>query len=126
MILTLIWIVAFVPSLRTTLLSLFGIGIVVVALLCAGVFVVASRRERDQIGFVAAAGLAFTLVALVAYLLYPTIDPATGTTVRQAIVPIVSLNVMTIMAAVLLPFVLGYFVFLYSVFSGPISAETAY
>ena len=125
-VLTLVWIVVFVAPLRTRLLSPVGIGIVIIALVCGGAFGISSTRRHDRVGFAAAAGLVFTLVALVAYLLFPTIDPATGMTVKQTIVPVVSLNVMTVMAAVLLPFVLGYFLFLYSVFSGPLSAETVY
>jgi len=123
---TLGWIAGFVPTLRSTLLSPVGIGLVVLSLVLAGLFAALSHYERDLAAFVAVGGLDLALVALVAYLLYPTIDPAVGTTVRDAVVPITSLNLMTIMAAVLLPFVLGYFVFLYSVFSGPIEPESAY
>ncbi|RBI59716.1 cytochrome d ubiquinol oxidase subunit II [halophilic archaeon] len=123
---TLGWIIGFVSPLRTRLLTTVGIGIVLLVLVCAVLFVIATRRQRDRVRFVAAAGLAFTLVALVAYLLHPTIDPATGMTVRQAIVPTVSLNVMSIMAAIMLPLILGYFIFLYSVFSGSVSDDTRY
>jgi cytochrome d ubiquinol oxidase subunit II len=88
--------------------------------------VVTTRRDWFVVAFVAAGGSAFTLVALVAWLLYPTVDPATGLTVREAVVSTLPLNLMTVGAAVLLPLVVTYFVVLYSAFSGPIEAGEGY
>jgi cytochrome d ubiquinol oxidase subunit II len=56
----------------------------------------------------------------------PRHRPATRLTVRAAIVSTLPLNLMTVGAAVLLPLVFGYFVVLYSAFSGPVDAEGGY
>lgn len=58
--------------------------------------------------------------------MYPAIDPATGTTVREAIVSTLPLKLTSIGAALLLPLIAMYFVVLYSAFSGPICLEEAY
>jgi cytochrome d ubiquinol oxidase subunit II len=52
--------------------------------------------------------------------MFPYVDRATGLTVSEAIVSTLPLNLMSIMAAVLLPIVLSYFGILYTVFSGPV------
>jgi len=97
-----------------------------VAAALAIVYVVASRRGRHYVAFAAAAGQVYCLVALVATLLYPSVDPATGLTAEAAIVSTLPLNLTTIGAAVLLPLVSTYFVVLYSAFEGPVDEADAY
>ncbi|MDB2242381.1 cytochrome d ubiquinol oxidase subunit II [Halorubrum ezzemoulense] len=87
---------------------------------------VALRRGADLAALAAAAGLTYGLTAVVAVLMYPRIDPATGATVGEAVVSTLPLNLMSIGAALLLPLVAVYFAVLYSAFSGPITAEEAY
>jgi len=78
------------------------------------------------VAFGAAAGLVFALVGIVAGLMYPAIDRAGGLTVETAIVSTLSLNLLSIGAAILLPLVFLYFAILYSAFSGPIEAGESY
>jgi cytochrome d ubiquinol oxidase subunit II len=87
---------------------------------------VALRRGQNVAALAAAAGLTYGLTGVVAILMYPRIDPATGATVGDAVVSTLPLNLMSIGAALLLPLVAAYFAVLYSAFSGPISAEEAY
>ncbi len=63
------------------------------------------------------------LSLLVALLLYPTMYPPTGLTVREAVVSPLALNLVTILGFPALLLVLWYFNFLYGVFSGPIEGE---
>ncbi|MFB6101356.1 MAG: cytochrome d ubiquinol oxidase subunit II [Haloplanus sp.] len=114
------------PDLRATMRSPFVLGLVALTLAVAAGYAVATRRDRYYAAFVAAAGLVFTLVAVVARLLYPAIDPAAGLTVEAATVPTLSLNLMSIGAALLLPLIFLYFGVLYSAFSGPIEAGESY
>jgi cytochrome d ubiquinol oxidase subunit II len=114
------------PALRSALFSPVVVALVAVTLLLAGVYAVATRSDRYYAAFGAAAGLVFALVGIVAGLLYPSIDPAGGLTVESAIVSTLPLNLMSIGAALLLPLIFGYFVVLYSAFSGPIEAGEAY
>jgi len=65
-------------------------------------------------------------LTVVAALLSPSVDPATGLTVEAAGVPTLSLNLMSIGAALLLPLVFVYFAVLYSAFSAPIEAGESY
>ncbi|MEF8829084.1 MAG: cytochrome d ubiquinol oxidase subunit II [Haloarcula sp.] len=104
-----------------------AIGALVIATigLAAG-YVAALRRERSLGALGAAAAMTYGLVAVVAILMYPAIDPATGATVRETIVSTLPLNLMTIGASLLLPLVAVYFVVLYSAFSGPVAPEEAY
>ncbi|APW99621.1 cytochrome D ubiquinol oxidase subunit II [Halobiforma lacisalsi AJ5] len=114
------------PALRPDLFSVPIAALVVATLAFAGVYAAATRTDRYYVAFGAAAGLVFALVAIVAGLLYPTIDPVAGLTVESAIVSTLPLNLMSIGAAVLLPLVFVYFVVLYSAFSGPIEAGESY
>ncbi|RJT06197.1 cytochrome d ubiquinol oxidase subunit II [Halococcus sp. IIIV-5B] len=125
-VVTLGWLLVMTPRLRDALLAPLPLALVVLTVLLVAGVVVAHRREADLAAFCASGGLAFGLVALVATLLYPTIDPAADLTVGAAVVPLLSLNLMTIMAGVLLPIILAYFAVLYSVFSGPIEPEETY
>jgi cytochrome d ubiquinol oxidase subunit II len=65
-------------------------------------------------------------VAVVALLMYPAVDPASGITVAEGIVSVLPLNLMSIGASLLLPLVTTYFVVLYSAFSGPAEPSEAY
>jgi cytochrome d ubiquinol oxidase subunit II len=114
------------PTLRAALLSPAVLALVVLTVVLTAGYVVATRRDHYYLAFGSAAGLVFALVAVVATLLYPSVDPATGATVRAAIVSTLPLNLMSVAAALLLPLVLSYFVILYSSFSGPISVEESY
>ena len=126
LVLTVLWIAVVETALRPALRTPVGVGLVLASVAFAVAYAATMWWERHLAGLVAAAGLDASLVALVAVLLYPTVDPVTGTTVREAIVPTVSLNLMTVVAGAVLPFVLVYFVVLYTVFRGPVTAETAY
>jgi len=125
-VLTLAGLYALAPGLRPTMRSPLVLGLVGLTLLFAAGYALATRADRYYAAFAAVAGLVFALVAVVARLLYPAIDPAAGLTVETAIVPTLSLNLMSIGAALLLPLVFVYFVVLYSAFSGPIEAGESY
>jgi cytochrome d ubiquinol oxidase subunit II len=114
------------PGLGAAMRSPLVLGLVGLTLVFAAGYALATRDDRYYLAFVAAAGLVCALVAVVAALLYPSVDPATGLTVEAAIVPTLSLNLMSIGAALLLPLVFVYFVVLYSAFSGPIEAGESY
>ncbi|UTF54659.1 cytochrome d ubiquinol oxidase subunit II [Natronosalvus rutilus] len=114
------------PDLRPGLFSAPVVALVVVTLALAGVYALATREDRYYLAFVAAAGLVFALVGIVAGLMYPAIDRAGGLTVESAIVSTLPLNLMSIGAAILLPLIFVYFVVLYSTFSGPIEAGESY
>ncbi|RZV06649.1 cytochrome bd-I ubiquinol oxidase subunit 2 apoprotein [Natrinema hispanicum] len=125
-VLTLAYIAVGVPDLRSALVSPLVVALVVLTLVLAGVYAVATSRDWYYVAFVAAAGLVFSLVSIVAGLMYPTIDPAVGLTVDAAIVSTVPLNLMSIGAGLLLPLIFIYFGVLYSAFSGPIDVEESY
>jgi cytochrome d ubiquinol oxidase subunit II len=102
------------------------VALIVASLGLAVGYVVALWCEQSLPALGAAAAMTYGLVAVVALLMFPTIDPATGATVQGAIISTLPLNLMTIGASLLLPLVAVYFVVLYSAFSGPISPEEAY
>jgi cytochrome d ubiquinol oxidase subunit II len=102
------------------------IALVALSVGLAAGYVVALRRGRSLWALGAAAAMTYGLVAVVAILIYPAVDPATGATVRGTVVSTLPLNLMTVGASLLLPLVAAYFVVLYSAFSGPISPEEAY
>lgn len=114
------------PDLRNALVSPVSIVSVVVSVLLVGGFVVATRAERFRAGFVAAAGLPYALVAFVANLLYPAIDPAAGLTVQEGVVSSLPLTMLTVAAAFILPIVVVYFAVVYSVFRGPAEPSETY
>lgn len=101
---------------------------VLVVATAAGVggYVLFTRRDQYRLAIGVAAVLTYGLTALVAVLLYPTIDPAVGLTVEEAAVSSLALSLMTVFAAVLLPLVSLYFVVLYTSFAGPVEAEEGY
>jgi cytochrome d ubiquinol oxidase subunit II len=115
-----------IPALRSALLSAPVIGLVVLSLAAAGVYALATRRDRHYLAFGAGAALVYALVAVVAVLMYPSIDRVAGLTVDAAIVSTLQLNLMSVGAAILLPLVATYFAVLYSAFSGPIQAGEGY
>ena len=114
------------PALQDDLLSPGVVGLVVGSVALAGVYAGATRRDRYHAAFTAGAGLVFAFVAVVATLLYPLVDPVTDLTASEAIISTLPLNLMTIMSAVMIPLVLGYFGILYTTFSGPIEPEETY
>ena len=125
-VLTLGYIYVQIPGLRSALVSPLVVLLVVLTLVLAGVYAVATNSDRYYLAFGAGAGLVFALVSIVAALMYPTVDPAVGLTVDSAVVSTVSLNLMSVGAAILLPLVFLYFGILYSAFSGPIDVEESY
>jgi cytochrome d ubiquinol oxidase subunit II len=125
-VVALVYLYATTPVLRSRLLSPLIVGLIVATLVLAGGYTVAIARDRHYLAFVAAAGLVFTLVSIVAGLMYPTIDRTAGLTVEAAVVSQLPLNVMSVGAALLLPLIFSYFAVLYSVFSGPIEAGESY
>jgi cytochrome d ubiquinol oxidase subunit II len=114
------------PRLVATLTSPTVLALVALSVLLAVGYVLALRSGRNLLALAASAGLTYGLVAVVALALYPSIDPVTGLTVREAIVSTLPLNLMSIAAAFLLPLVASYFVVLYSAFSGPAEPTGGY
>ena len=114
------------PGLRSSFRSPLIVALVILTATLTGIYVVALRRHRYYSAFAATAALVFGLVGLVAILLFPFVDRTAGLTIREAIISTLPLNLMSIMASVLLPIVLVYFVVLYSAFSGPVDTEETY
>ncbi|RLM53256.1 cytochrome d ubiquinol oxidase subunit II [Halobellus sp. Atlit-31R] len=108
------------------LLSLPVLGLLGLTVLLAAVYVVAGRFGRWYVAFAAVAGQVYGLVALVATVLFPLVDPVTGLTVEEAVVSTLPLNLTSIGAAFLLPLIATYFVVLYSAFSGPVEEAESY
>jgi cytochrome d ubiquinol oxidase subunit II len=106
-----------------TVLSLPVGAIVVLSVVAGGGGSVLALRGKYRAWLVSVLGLPALLSLLVALLLYPTIYPPTGLTVREAIVSPLALNLVTILGFPALLLVLWYFKFLYGVFSGPIEGE---
>ncbi|GAB6879471.1 cytochrome d ubiquinol oxidase subunit II [Halorubrum gandharaense] len=109
--------------------ELLGIPALPLAVLAVGFpvagLVFAERgRAREWAGCVAGGGL--SIVVLLASLLYPYAYPATGTTIREAVVAPVSLNLLTLIGGPFLLIVCGYFVYLYGVFAGPVDEDVEY
>lgn len=111
-------------AIRSVVTSVPGV-VVVLSTVGLGVAAFAfAGRGADRAWFASTAGLALALLAVVISLLYPTIYPAAEMTVREAIVSPIPLNVSTIIGLPVLALVLGYFVYLYSIFSGPVDEHT--
>ncbi|WP_210408928.1 cytochrome d ubiquinol oxidase subunit II [Halorhabdus rudnickae] len=106
-----------------TILSIPGIAIVGLSVVAGLGGIVLALRDRYRAWLSAALALPTLLSLLVALLLYPTIYPATGLTVSDAVVSPLALNLTTILGLPVLLVVLWYFKFLYGVFSGPIESE---
>ncbi|MDS0243708.1 MULTISPECIES: cytochrome d ubiquinol oxidase subunit II [unclassified Haloferax] len=114
------------PGLRSSFRSPLIVALVILTATLTGIYVVALRRNRYYAAFAATAALVFGLVGVVAILLFPFVDQTAGLTIRDAVISTLPLNLMSIMASVLLPIVIGYFVVLYSAFSGPVNTEETY
>jgi cytochrome d ubiquinol oxidase subunit II len=126
LILTLGYLYLMTPALQSALLSPVVVGLVLLTLVLIGGYAVATARDRYYLAFGAAAGLVFSLVGVVAGLMYPAIDRAGGLTVEMAIVSTLPLNIMSIGAALLLPLIFIYFGVLYSAFSGSMEEGESY
>ncbi|WP_306061194.1 cytochrome d ubiquinol oxidase subunit II [Natronococcus wangiae] len=113
-------------ALRSALFSIPVLILVFATIALAGVYAAATLLDRYYVAFGAAAGLVFALVGIVAGLMYPAIDRASGLTVETAIVSTLQLNLMSIGTAILLPLIFVYFGVLYTAFSGPIKAGESY
>ena len=114
------------PEGITALLDPLIVALVVASIVLAAGYIFALRREQNLIALGIAGVLTYGLVTVVARIMYPAIDPATGATISDTIVSTLPLNLMTIGAGLLLPLVVVYFGVLYTAFSGPISPEEAY
>jgi|GEM_PF-1898284 len=114
------------PELRSTVVSVPTLGVVLVTVFGAFGYIWAVQTERFQFVFVAGGVMAVALVGLVAHMLYPAADPATELTIRDAIVSPLPLNISSIVAALFVPIIGVYFIFLYSVFSGPAKPDDGY
>ena len=112
--------------LREALLAPLTLGLIALSLAFAGVYVYGTRTGRQWVPVGASGGLVFGFVAVVARLLYPTIEPSSGLSIETAIVSTLPLNLMTVMMALLLPLVLAYFAVLYRTFSGPVESGEGY
>ena len=119
-----LWLVR--PALQSVLAGPLVLASVVGSVLLAAGYVVALRRGRHLLSLVASAGLTYGLTGVVARLLFPTVDPAVGTTVAGAVVSTLPLNLMSVGATLLLPLVATYFVVLYSAFDGPAEPTETY
>jgi len=97
----------------------------VVALsVAAGVGGSVLARHGQYRGWLASAlALPALLTVLVGILLYPTIYPATGLQVTDAVVSPLALNLVTVLGFPVLVLVLWYFKFLYGVFRGPLDGD---
>jgi len=102
------------------------VGLLGVTILFAVGYVAAARIGRHYVAFAAVAGQVYGLAALVAMLLYPSIDPVAALSVEDAVVSTLSLNLVTIGTLFLLPIIVTYFLVLYSAFSGPVEEGEAY
>ncbi|RBI59740.1 cytochrome d ubiquinol oxidase subunit II [halophilic archaeon] len=114
------------PSLRVSFQSPIVVALVILTVTVTGIYILALQRRRYYTAFTATAALVFGLVGLVSILMFPFVDRTAGLTIHETIISTLPLNLMSIMASVLIPIVLGYFVVLYSAFSGPIEAEETY
>ncbi|MDQ2048864.1 cytochrome d ubiquinol oxidase subunit II [Natronolimnohabitans sp. A-GB9] len=125
----LLLVVVFVSNplgIRATLRSV-PVGAVVLAAVVLAVFgLLSAMRSAYTRWFYAMGGVSIAFVVLVAVLLYPELYPRTETTVREAVVSPLSLNVLTIVVVPVLALVLAYFRYLYGVFSGPVEPEDGY
>lgn len=112
------------PGLQSTLLSGSTVAIVVASLAFGIGSIVSLSRAWFRTAVIAAGGLAAAFVVFVGTLLYPWVDPAATLTITDAIVSPLPLNMTSIVAAIFMPVIVGYFVFLYSLFSGPTPATS--
>jgi cytochrome d ubiquinol oxidase subunit II len=114
------------PTLAAALVTAPVLGLVGLSVALAVGYVVALRSGQDLLALVASALMTYGLVAVVALLLFPLVDPGASLAVDDAIVSTFPLNIMSVGAALLLPLVLTYFAVLYSAFSGPVEPTESY
>jgi cytochrome d ubiquinol oxidase subunit II len=114
------------PALAAALVTAPVLGLVGLSVALAVGYVVALRSGQDLLALVASALMTYGLVAVVALLLFPLVDPGASLAVDDAIVSTFPLNIMSVGAALLLPLVLTYFAVLYSAFSGPVEPTESY
>ena len=114
------------PALAAALVTAPVLGLVGLSVALTAGYVVALRSGQDLLALVASALMTYGLVAVVALLLFPLVDPGASLAVDDAIVSTFPLNIMSVGAALLLPLVLTYFAVLYSAFSGPIEPTESY
>jgi cytochrome d ubiquinol oxidase subunit II len=125
-VVALAYLFAFRPAVQDALVSPVSAALVGLTVLLAAGYVVAMDRGAFLLALVVSAAMTYGLVALVAVLMYPAIDPVAGLTVQSAIVSTLPLNLMTVMAALIMPLVFVYFGVLYSTFRGPVEAGETY
>ncbi|WP_330633076.1 cytochrome d ubiquinol oxidase subunit II [Halocatena halophila] len=125
-VITLGYLYVAVTPLSSVVFSPIVIGLVVLSIAFAGVYVVALGREQYRTAFLSVAGLVYGFVGVVVTVMHPMIDRAVGLTVSEAVVSPLALNLLTLVAVVTLPFITVYFVVLYSVFRGPASCGESY
>ncbi|WP_318571036.1 cytochrome d ubiquinol oxidase subunit II [Salinigranum marinum] len=114
------------PALAAALVTVPVFALVGLSVALAVGYVVALRSDQDLLALVASALLTYGLVAVVALLLFPVVDPGASLSVDDAIVSTFPLNIMSVGAALLLPLVLTYFAVLYNAFSGPVEPTESY
>jgi cytochrome d ubiquinol oxidase subunit II len=125
-VVTLALLVVRLPDGLDTILSVPVVALIVASVVLASGYVVAIRRGAYLAALAASGGLTYGLVAVVAVVMYPLVDPAVGATVRGSIVSTLPLNLMSVGAAILLPLVVTYFVVLYTAFRGPVEPGGTY
>jgi len=108
------------PGLRDAITALLPLGLVALTVLVLLVFVGALRVGWHVAAFVAGAVLTYGLVALVAVLMHPQVDPGSGLTLAEGVISPLPLAMMSGVSVLLLPLVALYFVILYSEFRGPL------
>jgi cytochrome d ubiquinol oxidase subunit II len=109
----------------STVLSVPSVGIVVLSALAGVTGIVFARRGQYRSWLVSAFALPVLLGTLVATLLYPTVYPATGLTVEQAVVSPLALNMTTVFGLPVLLVVFWYSKFLYAVFTAQVETESS-
>ncbi len=114
------------PNVGGGLLAPVPAALVALSVALVGGYVRAMREERYHLALGVAGALTYGFVALVAVLLYPSIDPSSELSVADAAVSTLALNLMTIASALLIPLVITYFAVLYSAFAGPVEAGESY
>jgi len=114
------------PATQSVLLSVTTGVIISLTLVGAGIVWWGAHLTRPFVSLIGGAIIAVALIGLVATMLYPSIDPAAGLTIRDAIVSPLPLNLATSVAIVFVPIIGVYFAFLYSIFRGPARPSEGY
>lgn len=116
----------FVEGMAAKVLSPFALGLVALTAILGIAYIVLLQSGQSLYAFVTAGVQTFGLIALVGFLLYPTIYPIDGLIVQDAAVSVLAMNVMTVVLVIFLPLVLLYFAVLYNAFRGPVQAGEGY